>query len=136
NGGWMAAYAATHSTSFAAAIAGAPVTDWLSYDSILIERFMGHPKNNAEGYRKSSPRWNAKDLSARLLLQHGTIDDNVHLQNTFQFAQELQKEGKLFEMMLYPQTRHTVFNPTTNLHIAKTTVDFLRRTFGEGAVGR
>jgi dipeptidyl-peptidase-4 len=126
-GGFMVAYAMTHSKSFAAGISGAPVTDWRDYDTIYTERLMLMPQNNPEGYKKSSPRFAAKDLHGRLLLIHGTTDDNVHPQNTMQFAQELQQAGVEFEMMLYPRTRHGVINKKTTLHIQKTVADFLRR---------
>lgn len=126
-GGFMVAYAMTHSKSFAAGISGAPVTDWRDYDSIYTERLMLMPQNNPEGYRKSSPRFAAEDLHGRLLLIHGTTDDNVHPQNTMQFAWELQQAGKEFEMMLYPRTKHSVLNKKTVFHIQKTVVDFVRR---------
>ena len=49
-GGFMTAYALTHSKLFAAGIAGAPVTDWRNYDSIYTERYMNTPQENPEGY--------------------------------------------------------------------------------------
>jgi dipeptidyl-peptidase-4 len=127
-GGFLVSYAMTHSKSFAAGIAGAPVTDWRAYDSVYTERLMLMPQNNPEGYRRSSPRFNAADLHGRLLLIHGTTDDNVHPQNTFQFAHELQKAGKTFEMMLYPRTKHSVTDKTTLFHVQRTVLDFLGRT--------
>ncbi|HEY0371246.1 MAG TPA: S9 family peptidase [Thermoanaerobaculia bacterium] len=126
-GGFMVAYALTHSTSFAAGIAGAPVTDWRNYDSVYTERVMLMPQNNREGYDKSSALLAAKNLHGHLLLLHGTTDDNVHPQNTIQFANELQQAGIPFEMMLYPRTRHSVVNKKTTLHIQKTVLDFLKR---------
>ncbi len=127
-GGFLVSYAMTHSKSFAAGIAGGPVTDWRDYDSIYTERYMLMPQNNAEGYKKSSPRFAAADLHGRLMLIHGTTDDNVHLQNTIQFADELQKAGKSFEMMLYPQTKHSVTNKPKLLHVQRTVLEFLGRT--------
>ena len=70
------------------------MTDWRDYDSIYTERFMLMPQNNRDGYRKSSPRFDAKNLHGHLLLVHGTTDDNVHVQNTIQFAYELQQRGE------------------------------------------
>ncbi|HVE73374.1 MAG TPA: S9 family peptidase [Thermoanaerobaculia bacterium] len=127
-GGFMVAYAMTHSKSFAAGIAGAPVTDWRTYDSIYTERLMLMPQNNPEGYDRSSPSMAAANLHGRLLLMHGTTDDNVHAQNALQFADALQKAGKTFEMMMYPQTRHTVTNKTKLFHVQRTVLDFLQRT--------
>ncbi|HYR29281.1 MAG TPA: prolyl oligopeptidase family serine peptidase, partial [Thermoanaerobaculia bacterium] len=107
--------------------AGAPVTDWRDYDSVYTERMMLMPQNNPEGYRKSGPRFAAKDLHGRLLLLHGTTDDNVHVQTTLQLAYELQQLGKPFEMMLYPRTRHTVTNKKTQYHVQGLMLDFIRR---------
>jgi dipeptidyl-peptidase 4 len=126
-GGFMVAYALTHSKTWSAGISGAPVLDWRDYDSIYTERYMRSPQNNPEGYRKSSPRFDAKNLHGRLLLIHGTTDDNVHAQNTLQFAYELQQLGKPFEMMLYPKTKHSVTNERTVFHLQQTVLDFLRR---------
>ncbi|HEX6738360.1 MAG TPA: S9 family peptidase, partial [Vicinamibacteria bacterium] len=81
-GGFMTSYALTHSKSFAMGIAGGSVTDWRNYDSIYTERYMRTPQNNAEGYKDTSVRAAAKDLSGKILLIHGAVDDNVHPQNT------------------------------------------------------
>ena len=107
-GGFMTSYALTHSTTFAMGIAGGSVTDWRNYDSIYTERYMLVPAHNADGYARTAPRLSASHLSGRLLLLHGTMDDNVHLQNTLQLAYELQRAEKPFEMMLYPKSRHGV----------------------------
>jgi dipeptidyl-peptidase-4 len=124
-GGFMTSYALTHSASFKIGIAGGSVTDWRLYDSIYTERFMGTPQNNPEGYKKSAPLAAAKDLSGKLLLIHGMIDDNVHMQNTIQFAYELQKAGKPFQLMLYPKSRHGVSDPLLVKHMRATMTDFI-----------
>lgn len=129
-GGFMVSYAMTHSRSFAAGIAGGSVTDWRDYDSIYTERVMGLPQENPEGYRKSSPRFAAKELHGRLLLIHGTIDDNVHPQNTIQFIQALQEAGKQFELMLYPKARHGIVDDAQRRHMHRMILDFLERTVG------
>ncbi|HEX3151730.1 MAG TPA: DPP IV N-terminal domain-containing protein [Gemmataceae bacterium] len=105
-GGYMTSYALTHSKKFSAGIAGAPVTDWRNYDSIYTERYMGTPQDNPQGYDASSAVKAAKNLHGRLLLLHGEMDDNVHVQNTLQFIDELQKAEKEFEVMIYPRARH------------------------------
>ena len=124
-GGFMTSYALTHSESFAMGIAGGTVTDWRDYDTIYTERYMRTPQNNPDGYRESSPRFNAADLHGALLLVHGTMDDNVHLQNTLQFAYELQKAGKRFDLMLYPRSRHGITDPHLNTHLRRTMLDFI-----------
>lgn len=129
-GGFMTAYALTHSTGWSAGVAGAPVTDWRNYDTVYTERYMATPQTNPDGYRRTAPARAAADLSGRLLLIHGTIDDNVHMQNTVQMAYELQEAGKPFEMMIYPRSRHGVTDPDLHLHLQRTTLDFVLRAAG------
>ena len=127
-GGFMTAYALTHSTTFAGGIVGAPVTDWRNYDSIYTERYMKMPQNNPEGYAATAPAKAAKSLHGRMLLLHGTTDDNVHMQNSVQFAYELQKAGKPFEVMVYPRSRHGISDPRLQQHLRQTMLDFVLRT--------
>ena len=124
-GGYMTAYALTNSKSYKIGIAGAPVTDWRNYDTIYTERLMQTPQNNPEGYRKSAPLHKAKDLSGKLLLIHGAIDDNVHIANTIQFVYELQKAGKQFELMVYPKSRHGVTDPVLVKHLRTMMAEFI-----------
>jgi len=124
-GGFMTSYALTHSQSFKIGIAGGTVADWRDYDSIYTERYMGTPQNNPEGYKKSSPVIAAKNLHGKLLLIHGAIDDNVHMQNTIQFIYELQKAGKQFQLMLYPKSRHGVTDPLLLKHMRQMMLDFI-----------
>ena len=124
-GGYMTAYALTHSKNFKIGIAGGTVADWSLYDSIYTERYMGTPQTNPEGYKKSSVLTAAKDLNGKLLLVHGAIDDNVHLQNTMQLVYELQKAGKQFDLMLYPTARHGVTNPLQVKHMRQMMTDFI-----------
>ena len=126
-GGFMVSYALTHSDRFAMGIAGGSVTDWRDYDTIYTERYMRTPQNNPEGYRRSAPRFAAADLSGALLLVHGTLDENVHMQNTLQFAYALQQAGKRFEMMLYPRSRHRLGGLDLELHRHTMMLDFVER---------
>ncbi len=126
-GGFMVSYALTHSQSFAFGIAGGSVTDWRDYDTIYTERYMRMPQNNREGYRRSSPRFAAADLNGALLLVHGTMDENVHMQHTLQFAYELQKAGKTFDMMVYPRSRHRLGGPDLEKHRHIKMLDFTLR---------
>lgn len=108
-GGSITAYALTHSEKFTLGFAGAGVYDWRLYDTIYTERYMQTPELNPEGYKQSSVIESAANLKGHLVLLHGTTDDNVHLQNTIQLVDELQKAGKQnFELMLYPNARHGV----------------------------
>jgi dipeptidyl-peptidase-4 len=122
----MAAYALTHSKTFSAGIASGPVTDWQLYDTIYTERYMLTPKENQEGYDKTSAVKAAKNLHGRLLIIHGMMDDNVHMQNSVQLIDALQSAGKSFEMMFYPRSRHGIASP----HYLKLQIDFIRRTMG------
>jgi dipeptidyl aminopeptidase/acylaminoacyl peptidase len=131
-GGFMAAYAMTHSTTFAAGIIGAPVTDWRNYDSVYTERYMMTPQNNAEGYRRTSAVEAAGNLHGRALIIHGLTDDNVHVQNSIQFAYALQRAGKQFEEMFYPRSRHGITDPRLNKHVRQLMFDFVTRTIGPG----
>ena len=124
-GGFMTTYALTHSTMWSAGMAGGTVADWRDYDSIYTERYMLMPQNNPDGYQASSPRFAAKDLHGNLLLMHGTIDDNVHIQNTIQFVYELEKAGKPFRMMVYPKSRHGVSDPALVAHLHATQLQFI-----------
>ena len=122
-GGFLTAYCLTHSKLFAGGIAGAPVTDWRNYDSIYTERYMNTPKANLAGYDRTSVVKAAKNLHGRLLLLHGLMDDNVHMQNTAQFAAALQRADRDFEMMLYPRARHGLFGK----HYRRLTLEFMQR---------
>src|SRR5581483_2800418 len=126
-GGFMTAYAMTHSKLFVAGIAGGSVTDWRDYDTVYTERLMLMPQNNPEGYRNSSPRFAAKNLHGHLLLIHGTVDDNVHPQNAIQFIYELEKAQIPFEMKLYPASAHGVRNPLLVFDLQKTILEFVRK---------
>jgi dipeptidyl-peptidase-4 len=92
--------------TFACGVAGAPVTDFRNYDSIYTERYMGLPADNPEGYAKSSAVQAADKLKGRLLLVHNFEDDNVLFQNTVQMAAALERAGKQFELMVYPNKSH------------------------------
>ena len=124
-GGFMTSYALTHSRSYKLGIAGGSVTDWHDYDSIYTERYMRTPQHNPEGYQRTAPRNAAANLHGRLLLIHGAMDDNVHVQNTIQFAYELQKADKPFQLMLYPKSRHGVTDPLLVKHLRQMMTDFV-----------
>jgi dipeptidyl-peptidase-4 len=107
-GGYMTSYFMTHSPTLKMGIAGGLVSDWALYDSIYTERYMRTPQNNPDGYKQGAVLGNAANLNGKLLIIHGTIDDNVHQQNAIKFIYELQKAGKQFEFMTYPTQRHGV----------------------------
>lgn len=116
-GGYMTLYAMTHSNRIKAGVSVAPVTDWHFYDSIYTERYMGLPKENADGYQKSSPVNFAKDLNGRVLIVHGTSDDNVHMQNTIAMIQSLITVDKPYDLQLYPQKTHGIAGKAARTHL-------------------
>ncbi len=116
-GGTMTAYAMTHSNRFKAGISVAPVTDWRNYDTTYTERYMGLPGDNAEQYDKTSVVKSAAKLSGRLLLVHGTSDDNVHLQNSIQFINAMIAAGIPFDLQLYPGNAHSLTGPQARTHL-------------------
>lgn len=130
-GGYMTAYALTRSTTWAAGYAGAPVVDWALYDSIYTERYMKRPQNNPEGYASSSVEKAAANLQGKLLLVHGTTDDNVHLQNSIRLIDALQLAGKDFELMLYPASRHGIVERRRVYHLQRVATEFFERHLGE-----
>ena len=103
--------------TFKAGVAVAPVTDWRHYDSIYTERHMDLPATNASGYEVGSTLNFAEQLYGRLLLIHGSSDYNVHMSNTMQFAHQLQRLGKDFDLMIYPDKTHGLLGAATRVHV-------------------
>ena len=124
-GGYMTLFAMTHSKSFKAGVSVAPVTDYLLYDSIYTERYMLTPKNNSAGYAKTDLNSKAKNLHGKLLIVHGMMDNNVHMQNTTKFIFELQKAGIQFDFMSYPTQRHGIRNRNQTWHLYQKMTNFL-----------
>jgi dipeptidyl-peptidase-4 len=126
-GGYMTLFTLTRAPGlFRAGIAGAPVTHWRNYDTIYTERYMGLPAENADAYERASALTKAGDLNAKLLLLHNLEDDNVHFQNTVQMMDALERAGKPFELMLYPQKAHAVTG-TVRRHLYETMTEFFER---------
>ncbi|WP_455637753.1 S9 family peptidase [Parabacteroides sp.] len=111
--------------TFKAGIAVAPPTDWKYYDSVYTERFMRTPKENFSGYAATSPIRLAKDLQGKLLLIHGTADDNVHFQQTMDYAEALVQAGKQFEMQVYKDRNHSIYGGNTRYHLYTRMSNFL-----------
>lgn len=106
-GGYLTALALMKAPEyFKFGIAGGSVTDWRLYDSHYTERFMDGPDENKEGYDRSSVLTYIKNYSGGLYIVHGTMDDNVHIQNSLQLAAALQDAKKEFRLMFYPDARH------------------------------
>jgi len=116
-GGTFTLYALTHSDRFRAGVAVAPVTDWHDYDSIYTERYLGLPAAFQEGYRDFSVLNSAASLKGRLLLVHGTGDDNVHIGNSVQFIEKLIEAGIPYDLQVYPRKTHSITGPEVRTHL-------------------
>jgi dipeptidyl-peptidase-4 len=117
--------------SFAAGVAGAPVTDWALYDTHYTERYLSTPLANAEGYRLSNVLEYAKDLKRPLLLVHGMADDNVLFAHSTALIKKLQDLQKPFDLMTYPGGKHGLIRQNvTGLHAHANIVRFFDREIG------
>jgi dipeptidyl-peptidase-4 len=103
--------------TFKAGIAVAPPTDWKFYDTVYTERYMRTPKENFDGYAATSPIRLAKNLQGKLLLVHGTGDDNVHFHQTLAYAEALVQAGKQFDMQIYKDRNHSIYGGNTRYHL-------------------
>jgi dipeptidyl-peptidase-4 len=113
---------------FAAGVSGAPVTDWRLYDTHYTERYLGHPTDNALGYEQSSVFPYVDGLKGKLLIYHGMADDNVLFTHSTKVFGALQQQGKLFEVMTYPGSKHAMFGQPVQTHLHKTITEFFERT--------
>ncbi|MCF8236258.1 MAG: S9 family peptidase [Bacteroidales bacterium] len=106
-GGYMSILALTRGHEyFTHGFGQSAVTDWRLYDNVYTERYMDRPQDNPEGYDTTSTLKYAGQLEGELFITHGTMDDNVHMQNMIQLVDRLTDLNKDFEMMIYPKGRH------------------------------
>ena len=122
--GWSGGGSATlnlmfqHPELYKVGISVAPVGDQKLYDTIYQERYMGLPQDSPDGFEKGSPVTHAKNLQGKLLLIHGTGDDNVHYQNAEVVMNEMIKHNRPFDMMSYPNRSHAINEgDNTSLHL-------------------
>ncbi|WP_080905481.1 S9 family peptidase [Parabacteroides sp. Marseille-P3160] len=111
--------------TFKAGIAVAPPTDWRYYDTVYTERYMRTPQENQKGYDATSPIKLAANLQGRLLLVHGTADDNVHFKQSMDYAESLVQAGKQFEMQFYRDRDHGIHGGNTRYHLYTRMSNFL-----------
>jgi dipeptidyl-peptidase-4 len=109
---------------FKAGFAGGPVTDWRYYDSIYTERYLGLPQKNEKGYQDSSPVKYAAQLKGKLLIAHGTGDDNVHFANTLSVMNDLIEAGKYVEVLAFPGRGHGVSDPAARRVLMRRVTQF------------
>lgn len=126
-GGYMTLELLTHAPDvFKCGAAGGPVTAWKFYDSIYTERYMRTPEENPDGYRDSSPLNVAGKIKAKVLIIHGVDDDNVHLQNTYNFVEALVKAKVPFELYLQPGEKHGFGRESSRLYLSQRELDFFK----------
>jgi dipeptidyl-peptidase-4 len=138
-GGYMTLMTALQAPqgTFAAAVSGAPVTDWRLYDTFYTERYMQTPQENEDGYEASSVFPYLSNATFPLLMIHGMADDNVTFDNSTRVFAALQEAGADFEMMTYPGQRHGIRGEALAKHLMRTRMRFLDRHLkggdGQGA---
>lgn len=110
---------------FSTAIAVAPVTHYKFYDSIYTERYMRTPRENEKGYEENAPLNWAPKLKGNLLICHGTADDNVHVQNTYELAERLVQANKQFDMGIYNNRNHSIYGGNTSRQLYGKFVKYL-----------
>ncbi|HEY6291834.1 MAG TPA: S9 family peptidase [Terriglobia bacterium] len=126
-GGYMTLELLTRAPGvFKCGAAGGPVTAWRFYDSIYTERYMRTPDENTDGYRGSSPLYAADKLKAKVLLIHGTDDDNVHMQNTLNFVDALVKARIPFQLYLQPGEKHGFSTESSRIYLEQRELDFFK----------
>lgn len=133
-GGYMTCLALTKGADvFTHGMAGGSVTDWKLYDSAYTERFMDTPSENPEGYKNGSVFPFIDQYKGKLQIVHGTMDDNVHMQNSIQLIDKLQEAKKDFDFMLYPGGRHG-WGGNKNIHFDNLKTKFVYKNLLEKEV--
>lgn len=112
---------------FKAGVAIAPVTDWRFYDTVYTERFMRTPQQNNQGYENASPMAIAGQLEGNLLMIHGTADDNVHIQNSMEYARALIDAGKHFDMFFFPDKDHSIRGENARKYLFEKVIDYFKQ---------
>ena len=110
---------------FRAGVAIAPPTNWKYYDSVYTERYMRTPKENPDGYA-TNPIERAPKLHGALLICHGTADDNVHPQNTYEYSEALVQADKDFRELFYINRNHSIFGGNTRNHLLRQVAQFFK----------
>ena len=110
---------------FRAGVAIAPPTNWKYYDSVYTERYMRTPKENPDGYA-TNPIERAKKLHGALLVCHGTADDNVHPQNSYEYSEALVQADKDFRELYYTNRNHSIYGGNTRNHLLRQVAQFFQ----------
>jgi len=115
---------------YRAGVAGAPVADWMDYDTHYTERYMGLPSENPEGYKASSVLTYADQLERPLLIIHGAADDNVYFMHSLKMSDGLFRAGKLHELLVLSDFTHMVADPLVTMRLNKRIIEFFQTRLG------
>lgn len=126
-GGYMTLMSMSQGSNvFKAGIAVAAPTDWRFYDTVYTERFMRTPQENKEGYDKASAINRIDKLHGKLLIVHGTADDNVHYRNMAEYCEELVQHDKYCDMQIYTNRNHNIMGGNTRNHLYKKLTNYIK----------
>jgi dipeptidyl-peptidase-4 len=127
-GGYMAAMCLAQAPEiFKVAVSGAPVTHWDGYDTHYTERYMGTPQFNPDGYANSSVMHHVENITGKLLLVHGLIDENVHFRHTARLINALISAGKPYDLLLFPDERHSPRKLEDRIYLEERVCDYFVR---------
>jgi dipeptidyl-peptidase-4 len=127
-GGYFSAMAVLQRPDvYHAAAAGAPVADWMFYDTHYTERYLGLPQEAPEAYRASSVLTYAARLERPLLLIHGTTDDNVYFLHSLRLSDALLRAGKPHEFLPLSNLTHMVADPKVKAQETLRVMEFFER---------
>ena len=124
-GGYLAAMCLARAPDvFRCGVAGAPVTSWDGYDTHYTERYMGHPTENGPGYRESAVFDHVPNIRGKLMIVHGLLDENVHFRHTARLINKLVASGKDYELLLFPEERHSPRRLRDRIYMEQRISDF------------
>jgi dipeptidyl-peptidase-4 len=136
-GGYLSALAVLKEPDvFKAAVAGAPVVDWLDYDTHYTERYLGLPDTDSAAYTEASLLTYAAGLRRPLLLVHGTADDNVYFRHTLKLTDALFRAGKEFDVLPLSGLTHMVPDPVVTQRLYGRIAQYLQKHLGRPEAAR
>lgn len=136
-GGYMSAMALCRAPeTFCCSVAGAPVTSWDGYDTHYTERYMGLPAENEKGYSSSSVMSHVENMTGRLLLVHGLIDENVHFRHTARLINKLIEKRKPYDLILFPCERHSPHKAADRVYLEDRIMKFFETAFMQSTSGQ
>jgi len=125
-GGYLSAMCLVRAPDvFHVAVAGAPVTSWDGYDTHYTERYMGLPSENESGYNESAVFDHVPNMKGKLMIVHGLIDENVHFRHTARLINRLIAAGKDYELLIFPDERHSPRRLRDRIYMEKRISDYL-----------